>query len=455
MTLALRFDRGTLRVDGPVPRDRIPEGLLWDGRTECWRAPAFRYRRLLSNLRGEGFSFRDEVRDGFTAEAARWRTPPLRSYQQDALSAWFACSRQGVVVLPTGAGKTRVAIAAMASVRMPSLIICPTRALMAQWVEQLSHWYGGTVGMVGDGYNEPQDVTVMTFESAFRRLDRLGARFGMLVVDEAHHFGGGRRSEALEMCTAPYRLGLTATAPEAESEAIRHIEELIGPVVCEVGISELLGTHLAELDIIRRSVRLEPDEFKEYARLEAPFAELRRTFFRAFPEADFAAMVRSVASSSMGRKAMADHHRASAIAAFPRKKRELVRDLLTRHRADKTLVFTALADDAYQVSSDNLIPVITAEIGRAERTEILKSFRDGKVRAIVSARVLNEGIDVPDASIGIVVAGTQGAREHVQRVGRVLRPAPGKRAVVYELITNGTMDDARARNRARWRNDAP
>jgi superfamily II DNA or RNA helicase len=452
MSIALRFDRGTLRVDGTLPRDRIPEGLLWDGRTQCWRAPAFRYRRLLSDLRDERLSFRDEVRDGLASEVATWRRPTLRSYQEDALAAWHACGRQGVVVLPTGAGKTRVALAAMAHVRMRSLILCPTRALMAQWVEQLGSWYGGDVGMVGDGYNDPQDVTVMTFESAFRRLDQLGARFGLLVVDEVHHFGGGRRSEALEMCTAPYRLGLTATAPQADSDASRHIDGLVGPVVCEVGISELLGTHLADLEVIRRSVRLEPEEFADYARLEAPFAELRRAFFRACPEADFAAMVRAVASSAMGRKAMADHHRASAIASFPRKKRELVSVLLERHRRDKTLVFTALADDAYALSSDNLIPVITAEIGRAERTEILRSFRDGKIRAIVSARVLNEGIDVPDASVGIVVAGTQGAREHVQRVGRVLRPAPGKRAVVYELITNGTMDDARARSR--WRNDA-
>lgn len=69
--------------------------------------------------------------------------------------------------------------------------------------------------------------------------------------------------------------------------------------------------------------------------------------------------------------------------------------------------------------------------------------------AIASARVLNEGIDVPDARVAIVTGGTLGAREHVQRLGRVLRPAPGKRAVAYEVVTIGTMDERNAGTRGR------
>jgi len=77
---------------------------------------------------------------------------------------------------------------------------------------------------------------------------------------------------------------------------------------------------------------------------------------------------------------------------------------------------------------------LTSEIGRAERQEALERFRRGELRALVSAQVLNEGVDVPEADVGIVVAGRMGEREHVQRVGRLLRPGPGKEALVYELV---------------------
>ena len=63
--------------------------------------------------------------------------------------------------------------------------------------------------------------------------------------------------------------------------------------------------------------------------------------------------------------------------------------------------------------------------------------------------MLNEGIDVPDADVAIVVGSAFGEREHVQRVGRLLRPAPGKRAVVYELVTAATSEVWRAAARRR------
>jgi superfamily II DNA or RNA helicase len=160
-------------------------------------------------------------------------------------------------------------------------------------------------------------------------------------------------------------------------------------------------------------------------------------------------MLRSIGKTAEGRKALRDRARALELASFPRAKRVLVRHLLARHRADRTIVFTALAENAYDLSRDNLIPVITGETSVKERGEILGFFRAGTVRAIASARVLNEGVDVPDARVALLVAGVLGAREYVQRIGRVLRPAPGKRAIVYELITIHTSEAWQARLKAR------
>jgi superfamily II DNA or RNA helicase len=113
------------------------------------------------------------------------------------------------------------------------------------------------------------------------------------------------------------------------------------------------------------------------------------------------------------------------------------------------LVFTSDKAAAYRIAHEHLIMPITADIRRREREEMMAAFREGRIRALVSARVLNEGFDVPAADVGIVVGGGLGEREHTQRVGRLLRPADGKHAVIYELVTRGTIEIPQARKRKR------
>jgi superfamily II DNA or RNA helicase len=449
--LRIAFDRGTLRLDGPKASEA--PGAVWDARVSAFRYAGYRYADLLAWARHQAILLLDTVRTGSTSSVHRWRSPNLRPYQEEALRAFHAFGSRGVAVLPTGSGKTMVAIAALAHARVPALVLCPTVALVEQWTKQLQHFYSGPVGVVADGTRQVEAVTVMTFESAYRWLDTVGALFGAVVVDEVHHFAGGLRAEALEMCVAPIRLGLTATAPDPGSAGRACLNHLVGPIVCEVSFAELAGTHLAELEVIRLRVRLLTEERAEYERLRRPFAEMRRALLRAHPGIDWASIVRTVAISKIGQRAVADYHRAVAVATLPRQKRAVCADILERHRGEKTLVFTASVADAYTVALEHLVPVLSAHTGRAERTQILERFRTGVYEVLVSARVLNEGIDVPDARVCVVLGGRLGTREHVQRIGRVLRPAPGKRAILYELITSRTVDDARARSR--WTTDAP
>ncbi|WP_394831618.1 DEAD/DEAH box helicase family protein [Pendulispora rubella] len=448
--LRIDFDRGTVRLRG-APAAGMP-GVVWDERVQGFRCAAYRYWDIVALAAESQLVLDDRVGPQSDLPVSPWRTPELRPYQQDALRAFHAFGSRGVVSLPTGSGKTLVAIAALACAGVSSLVLCPTRALVEQWVQQLRSFYDGPVGVVSDGIFRVTPVSVMTFESAYRRLDMLGDRFRALVVDEVHHFAGGIRAEALEMCIAPIRLGLTATGPELGSPGDACLRALVGPTVCEVSIRALLGTHLADLELIRLHVHLDAEEASEYARLYRPFAEMRRCLARADPDLDWSGLVRAMARSEEGRKVFADYRRAVALATFPRAKKDLCAILLTRHRDDKKLVFTASVDDAYAISFEHLVPLLTAETQRKERDEILERFRNGRYRTLVSARVLNEGIDVPDARVGIVLGGRLGRREHIQRIGRVLRPAPGKRALIYELVTAGTIDDRRAR--ARRRHDA-
>jgi superfamily II DNA or RNA helicase len=444
--LEVRFDRGTIELRACAGAGEPPPG-VWDPRSASHRVAAYRFGELVA--RAGGAPIEGDLRPAWAARPRDAGALALRSYQQQALASWTAFGRRGVVVLPTGAGKTRVAIAAVLETGLPTAVLCPTRALAAAWIQELERCLGEPIGLIGDGTRQVERVTVLTFESAFRHMDGLGDRFGLLVVDEVHHFGSGARTEALEASPAIARLGLTATAPERASEQAARLVDLVGPVVFELGYRDLVGKHLAPLELVRVPVRLEPDERALYEARTRAFRELRRAYLASYPGADIVALMRGLGRSPEGARALREHARAQELASFPRAKRALVRLMLERHRDDRTVVFTAFAENAYAVAVDNLIPVVAAETSARERKDILARFRDGRLRAVASARVLNEGIDVPEARVAILVAGAQGEREYVQRIGRVLRPAPHKRALVYELLTTGTTEARRASARAR------
>jgi superfamily II DNA or RNA helicase len=443
----LAFDRGTILVsnlpDSLGPTD-LP-GLTWDSRVDAFRAPARYQHDIEAALRRRGVAFSDDVR---TSD----ETPPalkpisLREYQARALASWEAADRRGLIVLPTGSGKTRLALAAIAQTRLRTLCLVPTRALLEQWHRALASIVVGRVGYLGDGHHEIEPITIATFESGYRWMPRIGNRFDLLVVDEAHHFGSGLRDEALEMCAATARLGLTATPPEAPDVRAR-LEALVGATVFENSIADLAGTYLADFDVVTCRLGLEGHERDDYARSMADFERAHADFRRTNPLGTWPEFVGSAMRSEPGRKGLAGWHAAKRLLAYTTAKRQTLRSLLVRHDRSRTLVFTADNATAYRIAREELIMPMTCDIGRRERAEALSRFRTGDLRTLVSARVLNEGVDVPDAEVAVIVAGTLGTREHVQRVGRLLRPVPGKRATIYELVTQGTIEVAQARKR--------
>ena len=144
--------------------------------------------------------------------------------------------------------------------------------------------------------------------------------------------------------------------------------------------------------------------------------------------------MRAASQYEDGRRALAAWHGYRALIAYPDGKREAVRRLLARHRDARTLVLTADDATAYAIARELLIAPITREIGRAERAQTLDRFRRGELSALVSPQVLDEGLDVPDADVAIVVGGSAAAREGAGRIGRMLRPRDGRRPAVYQLV---------------------
>ena len=436
--MRLEFDRGTVTLTGASEREGVDlPGVLWDPRVQVYRAPGFRYAAIVDALKRSGRMFRDQVCAGVDPPVGRWEAVDVRPYQAAALSSWELSNARGLVVLPTGSGKTRLALAAMARRGCRTLCLVPTRVLLEQWRTVLGQLYRGPVGQYGDGTRVLEAVTVATFASAFHHMETLGNRFDLLVVDEAHHFGTGTGDEALELCTAPARIGLTGTPPTSHLQTTR-LEELIGPEVYRQSVADLTGEYLAPLQIVSLRLDLTPVERREYAREVAVYQPVVRQFFRYAPRAAWREFQSAAVRTDEGRRALAAWRRSRKVVAFTEAKQAAVAQLLVELRGTRLLVFTGDNDTAYRVASEHCIMPITCDIGRTERTEVLERFRTGELGALVSAQVLNEGIDVPDAETAILVGGRLGTREYIQRVGRVLRPAPGKQAVVYELVTRDT-----------------
>lgn len=446
--MKLLFDHGTLVLaETPDLSQKPIPGILWDPRVALYRAPAYRYAQVVESVRALGLPLTDGVRDKPTKVAHPWHVPELRPYQQAAILAWQLSAERGLIALPTGSGKTRVAAAVLAQTGVRALCLVPTRALLTQWLAELSRFYPGPLGCLGDGRRELEDVTVATFESAFRWMPRIGDRFDLLIVDEAHHFGSGVRDEALEMCVASRRLGLSATPPDGTQLA--RLEELLGPVVYQLSVSDLAGSWLSDFDLVVLRLSLTRDERVRYEADYRMFSDVNRRFRALHPAGTWQEFVSAASQSAEGRAALAAWRRTRQLLGFTGAKAAAVGALLARHRESKVLVFTADNAAAYAIAREHLIMPITCEIKRRERERALSAFRDGSLHALVSARVLNEGIDVPDADVAIIVGGTLGEREHVQRVGRLLRPSPGKRATVYELVTLATSEARRATERRR------
>ena len=444
----LRFFAGTLEVHGCAEGDEwLPPSLLWDARTRCHRAPALAYADVVRALHRAKVEYVDEARayEELGSGARVHRSP--RPFQSEALSAWEKARGRGVVVLPTGSGKSHVAVMAIDRKRRSALVVAPTLDLVRQWYDLLQSSFGVEVGVVGGGDHRVEALTVTTYDSAHIHMEHLGSRFGLVIFDECHHLPGETYALGARLCLAPYRLGLTAT-PERSDGRERDLEELIGPTVYRQDIVELSGEYLADYETVRVDIDLSPEEREAHDHARSIYLDfLRSQGIRMGSPAGWGEFIMRSSFSEQGREAMAAYREQRRLAFAAPMKLEFVEQLLTEHRHDRAIVFTQDNVTAYEISRRFLIPAITHQTKVTERSEILEGLSSGRYRAVATSKVLNEGVDIPDANVAIIVSGSGSVREHVQRLGRVLRKKGDKRAILYELVTSGTSEQGTSERR--------
>lgn len=460
-----RFDGGTIVLDNvPHTVQQPPIAFRWlQGK---WRCRAVDYRLVCHWL------LQQQIRN----IVPRWQNLSLQLphhwqphyYQTEALNAWLTAGCWGSVVLPTGAGKTVLALQAITQTSVSTLIVVPTIDLLHQWYARLENAFGIRIGVWYGLEKEALPITVTTYPSAWAHAETLGNLFKLLIFDEIHHLPGPSWHEIALMCAAPYRLGLTATYPHQDNfrpyptkarpstseplqlfEAVNPdnpvalLDELVGPVVYRKHIDELTGEQLAEYRTQRILIDLYDEERAAYENAFGTYQGYVRDhrLRESHGSRWWHEFTRRSAHEVEARRAKVAELTWKDLVQQAQGKLDILDQLLREHRHQPMLIFTAHNHFAYRISRLHLIPVITHQTKAAERKEILEKFRAGKYRAIVTTKVLNEGIDVPEAKIAVILGGSASDREYVQRLGRVLRKQGNAEAILYEVIARNTADE--------------
>ncbi|MBA2280447.1 MAG: DEAD/DEAH box helicase [Acidimicrobiia bacterium] len=392
--------------------------------------------------------------------------PTLYRWQFEALVSWLRCGRRGVIEAVTGSGKTDVAIAAAADALQRGrfvLVVVPSRVLMEQWHGRLrAALPDARIGRLGDtGKDRPAscDVLVATRHSAaaHKPVPPDGGD-GLLIADECHGLGGGTLRRAM-LRQYDERLGLTATLERSDDGVTELLLPYFGGICHRYGFAEAIEDGVcAPPRVALVGVELTVEERVEYSATEQQLVNARQHLRQVGgmplePFGDFLAAIAHLAERDAGAdgRAARDYLEAFSkrreIVARSSGKYELLGRLANAIRdSHGALVFTETVRAANhainRLDPHVSIDLITGSTARRQRREILDDLRVRKLDAVAAPRVLDEGVDVPDANLGIVMSASRSRRQMIQRMGRILRrKQPGIAARFVIMYAKGTVED--------------
>jgi len=396
----------------------------------------------------------------------------LYRWQFEALISWLRCGRRGIVEAVTGSGKTNVALAAAADANRRGLfvlVVVPSRVLMNQWAFHLAQALPGCrIGRLGDNFSDGVngcDVLVTTRHSAStRRPVPPTEAGGLIIADECHGFGGKTLRQSL-IHDYQERLGLTATLERSDQAVEKTLLPYFGGVCYRYGFGPAIADGVcAQPRVAFVAVPLASEERIEYDDIETSLVQARQVLrvIPDMPQSSFSAFL--IAVSHLAEHDAGPNGKAAVtyLEAFSRR-REIVAtsrakyEVLSRFaplikQAAGSLLFTQTVKAANHAINrlDPLlnIEIITGETSRGERERILHELRVGTIDAVAAPRVLDEGIDVPNANLGIVISASRTRRQMIQRMGRILRRKPlGSGARFVILFASDTLEDPRTDER--------
>jgi len=361
---------------------------------------------------------------------ANGNTFALREYQKSAVDSFYLNGRpgggNGVVVLPCGAGKTVVAMAAMAEIGAHTLILTPNTVALNQWRREILDKTNISPEQIGEYSGMAKEIKpitlttyqIMTYRRAkgedFLHFDLFSkGDWGLIVYDEVHLLPAPVFRATADI-QARRRLGLTATLIREDGKE-NEVFCLIGP-----------------------------------KRYDAPWKDLEQGGFIASVEC---IEVRVPMSDELSRTYMNSSKRARyRLACENPQKTDVLTALLRKHEGRRILIIGLYISQLQKLSKKLNVPFIHGKMPNEEREELYDAFRRGEVPVLIISKVGNFAIDLPDANVAIQISGTFGSRqEEAQRLGRILRPkSDGSMSKFYSLTSENTVDQEYAEKRQRF-----
>lgn len=393
----------------------------------------------------------------------------LYDWQRDALERWRDRGCRGIIDAVTGSGKTRLAVAAIdehARNGGKTVVLVPTIVLLHQWVEVITASLPDlTVGRVGDGYDERLehcDVIVSVIASARNRAFLLKGAEGLLVVDECHRSASEKNQDALDD-RFNKRLGLSATHERMdgahETVLLPYFERVAFSIGYDRAIADGVITNVRAAFV---GVDFTVEERQKYQNYILDLRALRRKLIREFgcPRGPFSAFLDAVVRLSSGSGGMKASIAANKWLSKWREKRELLAETIAKQEAvqaligaiddaDRTLLFTQSIASANAIAEQLTAKGIPtkphhSDLSTDDRDLIMQEFEQGALRVLSSVQTLEEGVDVPDADLAIIVASSKQRRQMIQRMGRVMRRKNDARdARFIILFVKDTEEDPR------------
>ena len=398
----------------------------------------------------------------------------LRAWQTDALQRWQQAGHRGVVEAATGTGKTTLACAAIEQLHIEHgdnlrvAIVVPTIALAKQWRSELGVRLALSPSIIGEQHSKEEvswdtskPVLVTVLNTASKRLPAVAQSWAdegrqvLLVVDECHRAGAPSFSRIFDAAFGS-ALGLSATPERADDGEEEFVYPNIGVKIYEYPLLKALDDGvLCELTAVNLYVTFTSSEKTRWEQSSTDLSNALNGLLKAHPRLD---MSSPQFFNAVGQLAENEDGHARRLVAVLARRRDLISTCEARQIcAEKVMAWIAQGGRRSIVFHDTIIGAkrseqfLTAQgcksvlehsqLKNDERIEAITAFRSGRARALVTVKALDEGLDVPDADVGLIVAGSRSHRQRIQRIGRVLRQGDEKNAVVVTILVKGTPEE--------------
>ena len=328
----------------------------------------------------------------------------LRSYQLDAV-AQLRKGVQGTLVMPCGSGKTITAIALMAAVDQPTLVIVHTHDLLVQWKDNIKRILSIDAGIISEGKLNPGSISIATVQTLCRMHQNdfiaLAAKYGCVILDEAHHVPAYTFQKVVSHIPAKYRYGLTAT-PERDDGLTPLIGFTFGNELFRIGYPELIAEGY----------------------LKAPEVSSVFTNFKY-----------NYSSPDVYQNLM------SALVENPVRNALIANLAISDVKAEHTvLILSGRVEHCKKliqlINSQGIkAGLLVGSVSKKKRQTVLDEFRTGKTLVIAASSIADEGLDIPCLNRIIFAFPTKAKGRTTQRLGRLMRPYPGKhKAILYDIV---------------------